>query len=627
MDALCLFDERSLRIATVNASWSQLFGYSPADAARLEVAALAASPPEFRQRIAAGAAHELHYRARGLFRKANGAEFSADFTLTAHIFDGRTVVAMLVEPPPSVAVSTRRADLTAIEEEVISQTGVPSHLKAAMRDRMERCARQQEALLRLASIEDRDFGEYTRKILRADAETLGVMRVSYWTLNKSGRAIVCQCLYDRNKGGFESGLELTAASYPKYFDSLETGALIAAHDACVDLRTSEFADGYLRPLGIGAMLDIPVFLRGDLVGIVCHEHVGPPRGWTMDEQQFAMSVGQLFSVALSSRHRDEAARSIRQREQMLAEANAVIERAMRPDDGRLTGRQLGGYRMGQVLGRGGMGEVYKAVRADSGASLAVKVLRQSRVGNPADTKRFFREAQLMQAVPSEHVARVLEHGTFDEGSPFIAMELLEGHDLSWHLRRAPELPLDQVLELVEHAARALGAVHRAGIVHRDLKPGNLFLVDALPRAWKLVDFGVAEPSGAPGGGDNDELAGTPQYMAPEQVGGQSVDHRADIYSLGTIAYRALAGRPPFMGEMTAVLMSVMSEPPPPVSQFAKNLHPDMDLVFAIALAKEPAHRFHDASAFGMALRSAAFGRLDSDLRARGMLLNEASRKS
>jgi eukaryotic-like serine/threonine-protein kinase len=298
---------------------------------------------------------------------------------------------------------------------------------------------------------------------------------------------------------------------------------------------------------------------------------------------------------------------------------------MRPDDGRLTGQTLGGYRLGQVVGRGGMGEVYRAARTDTGDPVAVKVLRKSRVADHVEVKRFFREAELMKTVPSEHVARVFECGRFDEGSPFIAMELLEGHDLSWHLRRAPELPVDQVLELVEHAARALGAVHRAGVVHRDLKPGNLFLVDALPRAWKLVDFGVAEPSGAPAGGDNDELAGTPQYMAPEQVGGQMVDHRADIYSLATIAYRALAGRPPFLGELTAVLMAVMSAAPPPVSQFAKNLHPDMDLVFAIALAKDPQQRFPDAPSFGMALRGAAYGRLDSDLRARGQSLLAARR--
>ncbi len=509
VDALCLFDESSRRVAAVNATWSQLFGYTAIEAAGIDVCRLAWAPEELRVRLEHGAARELNYRARGEFRTAKNQCFVADFTLTAYPQYGSTIVALVVEQPgPRVEVNT-------IEEEVISETGVPAHLKSAMRDRMARCARQQAALLRLASVDDHDFGELTRKLLRTDAETLGIARVSFWRLDKAGRAIVCQDLYDRNKG-FESGLELTAADYPVYFDALETGALIAAHDAVTDPRTAEFGDGYLKPLGIGAMLDIPVFLRGDLVGIVCHEHVGPPRGWTMDEQQFALSVGQFFSLALSSRHRDEAARSMRMQQVMLEEANAVIDRALRPDDGRLTGQTHGAYKLGQLLGRGGMGEVYRAIRTADRGEVALKVLRRSRASEATEVERFFREVDLMLTVPTEHVASVYERGTFSDGTPFIAMELLEGHDLAWHLRRSPELPLDQVLELVDHAARALGAVHRAGVVHRDLKPANLFLVDALPRRWKVLDFGVSQPAGAkPAGQPNWCLA---DFVAPRNGG-------------------------------------------------------------------------------------------------------------
>ena len=620
MDALCLFDDSSRRIVAVNASWSRLFGYTALDALGMQVDALASSPDEFRRRLELGAARELQYRARGEFKKSNGAAFSAGFTLTAHAQGSSLIVALVVEDPASVIVDARAATLTAIDEEVASDTGVPSHLKAAMRDRMARCARQQAALLHLASVDDHDFGELSRKLLRTDAETLGVARVSYWTLDKTGRAIVCQALYDRDKLGFESGLTLTAADYPIYFDALETGALIAAHDALGDPRTAEFGPGYLRPLGIGAMLDVPVFLRGDLVGIVCHEHVGDSRGWTMDEQQFAMSVGQFFSMALATRHRDEAARNAKRQQVMLAEANDVLDRKARADDGWLTGQTLGNYRLGRLLGRGGMGEVYRAIRVDDRAEVAVKVLRKSRVADPAEVERFFREAELMRAVGTQHVAKVYETGRFDGGTPFIAMEVLEGHDLAWHLRRSPELPLDQVIELVEHAARALGAVHAAGVVHRDLKPANLFLVDALPRAWKVVDFGVSQPEGAMPAEGSDELAGTPQYMAPEHVAGQAVDRRADIYSLATIAYRALAGRAPFIGELPAVLASVLTESAPPLSEFARGVHPDLDLVFAVALAKSPDDRFSEAPSFGQALRDAAAGRLSAHLRARGEAL-------
>jgi hypothetical protein len=615
VDALCLFDESSLRITSVNASWSTLFGYSPADAAGRDVCLLAAAPDEMRRRLSSGSTRELHYQARGLFRKANGATFSSDFTLTSHAVAQTRLVCMLVESPSPMQ---RVPGLSVVEEEVISETGVPSHLKAAMRERVERCSRQQAALLRLASLDDHDFGELTRKLLRTDAETLGIARVSYWMMNQ-GTSIVCQALYDQTKGGFESGLELTASDYPKYFEALVTGALIPAHDACVDPRTSEFADGYLRPLGIGAMLDIPVFMRGDLVGIVCHEHIGPPRGWTMDEQQFALSVGQLFSLALSSRHRDLAARSIRQRETALAEANVIVDRALRPDDGRLTGRTVGRYKMGQILGRGGMGEVYRATRVEDGAFVAIKVLRRNKVTEPAHVQRFLREARLTQAVPSEHVPRVDEFGTFDDGSPFIAMELLEGHDLAWHLRRSPELPLDQVLELVDHAARALDAVHVAGVVHRDLKPSNLFLVDALPRAWKVLDFGISQ-SFAEVVAPSDEMVGTPQYMAPEQMNGDAIDHRADLYALATIAFRALCGRPPFVGDMQALLVAVVSESVPRISELAEGLHPSVDYIFAIALAKDPADRFPSAIAFAQALRLATIGHIDDMLLGRGVRL-------
>jgi len=616
VDALCLFDESSLHIAAVNESWSTLFGYSPVDANGRDVCALTAAPEDFRRRLRSGATRELHYRARGLFRKANGATFSADFTLTSHAIGQHALVALLVELP--TVVVQRAPGLSVIEEEVISETGVPSHLKAAMRERVERCSRQQSALLRLASLDDHDFGELTRKLLRTDAETLGIARVSYWSLH-DGKSIVCQALYDQTKGGFESGLELTAADYPKYFEALVTGALIPAHDACRDPRTAEFTDGYLRPLGIGAMLDIPVFMRGDLVGIVCHEHLGPARGWTLDEQQFALSVGQLFSLALSSRHRDEAARSIRQRETMLAEANEIVDRALRPDDGRLTGRTVGRYKMGQILGRGGMGEVYRATNVSDNAPVAVKVLRKSRVSDPTHVQRFLREARLTQAVPSQHVARVDEFGTFDDGSPFIAMELLEGHDLAWHLRRAPELPVDQVLELVDHAARALDAVHAAGVVHRDLKPSNLFLVDAMPRAWKVLDFGISQ-SLSEGANDGDQMVGTPQYMAPEQMNGELIDHRADLYALATIAFRALAGRPPFVGDIQSLLVAVVTESVPRISELTEALHPSVDYIFAIALAKDPADRFPSATAFAIALRRATFGHIEDALLGRGLRL-------
>ena len=621
MDALCLFDERSLEIVTVNGSFLSLFGWSPQRTTGRRVTELASDPVDFAKRLDDGAAKELHYRAKTSFQREGGPTFSANFTLATHELAGTRYVSLLVEVPPSVLAPGSR-EARSLEEDFLSETGVPTHLQAAMRERLDRCTRQQAALLQIASMDDHHFGPYLESVLRADSETLEIARVSYWSLAPGGEAIVCQCLYDRRKEAFESGAELRATSYPKYFEALTTGALIPAHDAHTDPRTREFSKSYLTPLGIGAMLDIPVFMRGNLIGIVCHEHVGGTRGWTMDEQQFALSVGQFLSLAQSSRHRDEAARSLEQRDSMLAEINSIVDVYLRPDDGRLTGRTMGRFLLGQVLGRGGMGEVYRATRVQDGAALAVKVLKKHRIADEEQVQRFFREARLTQTVPSEHVAHVEEFGRFDDGSPFIAMELLEGHDLGWHLRRSTHLPLEEVVELVDHAAKALDAVHAAGVVHRDLKPSNLFLLDAIPRAWKVLDFGVSLSTGEePRSGE--DVAGTPQYMAPEQLGGDPIDARADLYALATIAFRALTGRPPFLGRMEVVLFHVLRTPAPPVTRFNPFLPADLDAVFTIALAKSRDDRFSTGAELASALRDAARGRLGLELKNRARELFEA----
>jgi hypothetical protein len=614
VDALCLFDARTHRIVSVNETFTRLFGYgATAAAGTLSVRDLAWVPDDlFRVLVTLGAPPN-ETSGRALFKRADGRQFTAQFSLGTHDL-GPAVYGSLVVESDAFEAATRGASRTSIEDEVISQTGVPPHLKDAMRERMERCARQQAALLRLASLDDLDFDEMMQKVLYTDSDTLAVARVSYWTLGRGGGSIVCRALYDRSKGGFEKGLELLARDYPRYFEALVTGTVIPAYDAMRDPRTSEFAEGYLRPLGIGAMLDIPVYSRGELVGVVCHEHVGGTRGWTMDEQQFAMSIGQMLSLAIAARHRDEIDRVSRQREAVIAEANAVLDRALRPGDGRLTGRTLGSYTLGQMLGRGGMGEVYRATRSENREPVAVKVLRKASLGNPDHVDRFFREARLTASVPSQHVARVFEAGTFEDGAPYIAMELLEGHDLAWHLRRTPQLPFPQVLELCEHTARALAAVREAGVVHCDLKPQNIFLVDALPRAWKVLDFGVSRSlhDAAPLS-DEEDAAGTPQYMAPEQISFQPTDHRTDLYALGVIAFRALAGRPPFMGDVQQLLVATLSSPVPRISELV-SVPPDADLVFAIALAKSPDERFPNVEALAAALRQAAEGRLDESTR-------------
>jgi diguanylate cyclase (GGDEF)-like protein/PAS domain S-box-containing protein len=181
---------------------------------------------------------------------------------------------------------------------------------------VQRVLRQEAALYRIASLGYQPFALRLREIARLDATTLDVARVSFWAMKagSSQEAIQCEELYRLREDRHESGNVLTAREFPRYFKALKTGQPIAADDALTDLRTSEFAEAYLRPNGIGAMLDVPVFLGGTLHGVVCHEHIGPARSWTRDEQLFAMSVGQSIALSIEAERRDQTERALRDSE-------------------------------------------------------------------------------------------------------------------------------------------------------------------------------------------------------------------------------------------------------------------------------------------------------------------------
>lgn len=185
------------------------------------------------------------------------------------------------------------------------------------------------AIRSLAFRDDVPFDDVLRKALATDARALAVERVSFWRLRRDPDALFCELLFVQSTGKFEHGHELEGASYPAYFTALKTGVVIAAHDARTDARTREFAEDYLAPLGIGAMLDTPVFVRGTLSAVVCHEHVGPPRSFTFEEQQFAFSVGQVLSLAFESRDRRSAEAALRESVQGLVAAKEAADVANR----------------------------------------------------------------------------------------------------------------------------------------------------------------------------------------------------------------------------------------------------------------------------------------------------------
>ena len=287
-------------------------------------------------------------------------------------------------------------------------------------------------------------------------------------------------------------------------------------------------------------------------------------------------------------------------------------------EGRYTGHTLGGYRLGVVLGRGGMGEVYEARGEFDDEAVAVKVLTAEAAHEPTARARFDRELAAVVALRSPHVVRVIAVGGAAEPVPYLVMERLTGATLSELVRERP-LPIADALRLFDQIADAVDLAHATGIVHRDLKPANLFLHRAArgPALWKVLDFGLAKRLAGEATLTVDAVVGTPGYLAPEQATGAPVGPAADLFALGAIAYRVLCGRPAFAGaDVATALYAVVHTMPPRPSAIAP-LPADVDAALAVALAKQPEHRFASARALADALADACRAELPDELRRRG----------
>ena len=303
-----------------------------------------------------------------------------------------------------------------------------------------------------------------------------------------------------------------------------------------------------------------------------------------------------------------------QREALLHEARQELDRALAIDAaGRFTDHTFGGYRLGHVIGRGGMGEVYEAFHVDTGEPAAVKLLGHRELGNPHSVERFLREVRAVRGLRSPHVVRVLAASDERAEIPYLVMERLRGHDLAHHLRSGQMAPtaLDTMLEQV---GAAVEEAWSRGIVHRDLKPQNLFLADGA--GWKVLDFGVAALEESSGTLTQGKVVGTPAYMAPEQARGERVDHRADVYALAATAYRWLTGRPVCSGKdlHNALYQTVHVMPQKPSG--LSELHVDVDAALAIGLVKKPDDRWQSVTELRDALRLAHAGELEPATRDR-----------
>ncbi|HXV74811.1 MAG TPA: PAS domain-containing protein, partial [Candidatus Polarisedimenticolaceae bacterium] len=193
---------------------------------------------------------------------------------------------------------------------------------SARKESERRTERRNAALHELArseALDSGDFDLFTRLAIQTAADVLDVDRIGVWLFNDDRSILRCESLYERGKDRFSTGLELQAAAYPRYFAALADGRFVAADDALTDPTTSEFAESYLAPLGITSMLDAPIRRGQKLIGVVCHEHVGPARRWLHDEREFAASIAHFVSHALEARHRSRAEQDVRRGQQRLLE--------------------------------------------------------------------------------------------------------------------------------------------------------------------------------------------------------------------------------------------------------------------------------------------------------------------
>jgi serine/threonine-protein kinase len=269
---------------------------------------------------------------------------------------------------------------------------------------------------------------------------------------------------------------------------------------------------------------------------------------------------------------------------------------------RRVGMMLGSYRLGEVIGEGGMGAVYLAEHIKLGRKVALKTLHPQYAQSPDVVRRFFAEARAVNKIFHEHIVEITDFVENERGVNYYIMEYLKGLPLADLVEREGALPLSRSIGIAVQVCSALSAVHQAGIVHRDLKPDNIFLTERSGQRdfVKLLDFGIAKLFDTDGQTVNlhttaaGMIMGTPEYMSPEQARGKSVDYRTDIYSLGVILYELATGVKPFIaetfGEMVVKLSTEDPTEPNKVPHIFQQIPRDLEELILQCLEKEPQKR-------------------------------------
>jgi serine/threonine protein kinase len=269
------------------------------------------------------------------------------------------------------------------------------------------------------------------------------------------------------------------------------------------------------------------------------------------------------------------------------------------------GPRFGPYILTAVLGRGGMGVVYRAFDTGKGRTVALKVLIPGLAADRAYQDRFRRESKRTARLREPHIIPIHDYGQI-EGRLFIDMRLVEGTDLATVLDRDGPMPPAAAAWITAQVASALDAAHADGLIHRDVKPSNVLITGqgkSVPFAY-LIDFGIVRVISGASPSTGSGAIGTVAYMAPERFAGSPGDRRADVYSLACVLHECLTGRPPFSGEMVAVMLAQLNALPPAPSRLRPGLPAAVDEVVARGLAKDPARRYGTAGELAEAILAA-----------------------
>ena len=270
------------------------------------------------------------------------------------------------------------------------------------------------------------------------------------------------------------------------------------------------------------------------------------------------------------------------------------------------GTTVAGYKVEALIGRGGMGAVYRAEEEGLGRKVALKVIAPELAQDERFRERFLRESRIAASLDHPHVIPIYQAGD-EDGLLFLAMRYVEGYDLAKLVAEEGALEPKRALDLLSQVAEALDAAHEKGLVHRDVKPSNVLIAEAAGREHcYLGDFGLTKRTGSLSGVSvAGEIVGTLEYVAPEQITGDPLDERSDVYSLGCVLYECLTGQSPFpRATDVALLWAHVHEEPTPPSKARPELPKELDTVLARALAKEPGRRYRSAGELIAATRSA-----------------------